>query len=92
MVGTRFLIKLICRSQHNPVSLGNDLEMRSINALRKVMSMGFLEKDDHVIIVLSSMIDNDCGAYIGVYDIKRLLYDLEKGVVNDLFTTKPENK
>jgi hypothetical protein len=53
------------------------------------MSMGFLEQDDHVIIVLSSMIDNDCGAYIGVYDIKRLLYDLEKGVVNDLFTNKP---
>lgn len=73
------------RSLHSPVNLAPDLEGRSLNALRQVMSLGFLEKDDHVIIVLSSMVDNDCGAYIGVYDIKKLLYDLENKVTNDLF-------
>jgi hypothetical protein len=56
------------------------------------MGLGLLELDDHVIIVLSSMVDNDCGAYIGVYDIQKLLYSLENKAGWDLFRKPIEEK
>ena len=49
------------------------LEKRVIGAVRTGITEGYLSKDDHVVVVSSSMVVGDDGIFAGVYDVSSLI-------------------